>query len=93
MKYPRTTRRYCPNCRSHQTHNVSLYKTGKARAETHSLRRVARKKKGYGSFPKERFHKNAKINKKSMPVLECTECGKKQYAKAYRVKKFELHEV
>jgi ribosomal protein L44E len=54
---------------------------------------VARKKKGYGSFPKERFHKNAKINKKSMPVLECTECGKKQYAKAYRVKKFELHEV
>jgi len=56
-------------------------------------RRVERKKKGYGSFPKEIFHKNAKLNKRTLPVLECGECGKKQYAKSYRVKKFELQEV
>jgi len=54
---------------------------------------VERKKKGYGSFPKEIFHKNAKINKKTTPLLECPECGKKQYAKSYRVKKFELQET
>jgi len=55
-------------------------------------RRVERKKRGYGSFPKEIFHKNAKINKKTTPLLECTECGKKQYGKAYRVKKLEIQE-
>ena len=49
-----------------------------------------RKKEGYGSFPKEIFHKNAKINKRSTPLLECSSCGKKQYARSYRVKKFEL---
>ena len=93
MKYPRTTRRYCPKCRSHQVHNVSLYKKGKDRALAHGKRRLEKRKKGYGSFPKEIFHKNAKINKRSQPILECSECGKKQYAKSYRVKKFELQEV
>jgi large subunit ribosomal protein L44e len=93
VKYPKTTRRYCPSCRQHQIHNVSLYKKGKERALNHGRRRVERKKKGYGSFPKEIFHKNAKINKRATPVLECTECGKKQYAKSYRVKKLELQEV
>ncbi|UCD00891.1 MAG: 50S ribosomal protein L44e [Promethearchaeota archaeon] len=93
MKYPRTTRRYCPNCHSHQVHNVSLYKKGKERMLNHGRRRLERKKSGYGSFPKEIFHKNAKINKKSTPLLECTECGKKQYAKSYRVKRLELQEV
>ena len=52
-----------------------------------------KKKRGYGSFPKEIFHKNAKINKRSTPLLECSECGKKQYAKSYRIKKLELQEV
>ena len=59
----------------------------------HGRRRLERKKAGYGSFPKEIFHKNAKINKKSTPLLECSECGKKQYARSYRVKRFELQEV
>jgi len=56
-------------------------------------RRLERKKVGYGSFPKEIFHKNAKINKRTTPLLECSECGKKQYAKSYRVKRVELQEV
>jgi ribosomal protein L44E len=59
----------------------------------HGRRRVERKKKGYGSFPKEIFKSPAKINKKSLPILECSECKKKFYAKAYRVKKFEIQEV
>ena len=29
MKFPRTINRYCPKCRAHTTHNVSLYKKGK----------------------------------------------------------------
>ena len=93
MKYPKTTRRYCPSCRSHQIHNVSLYKKGKERTLNHGRRRLERKKRGYGSFPKEIFHRNSKINKRSTPVLECTKCNKKQYAKSYRVKRLELQEV
>lgn len=93
LKYPRTINRYCPNCRTHTKHTVSLYKKGKERAMNHGRRRVERKKKGYGSFPKEIFHKNAKINKRSLPMLECSECKKKFYAKSYRVKKFEIQEV
>ncbi|MFX0034436.1 MAG: 50S ribosomal protein L44e [Candidatus Hermodarchaeota archaeon] len=93
MKYPRTIRRYCPYCRAHTIHNVSLYKKGKERALNHGRRRLERHKRGYGSFPKEIFHANAKINKKSTPVLECSECNKKQYAKSYRVKRLEITEV
>ena len=70
-----------------------MYKKGKERMLNQGRRRVERKKRGYGSFPKEIFHKNAKINKKSLPILECTECGNKHYAKSYRVKRFELQEV
>jgi len=72
---------------------VTLYKKGKERAMNHGRRRLERKKRGYGSFPKEIFKKNAKMNKKSQPILECPECGKKHYSKSYRVKKFELQEV
>ena len=93
MKFPKTINRYCPYCRAHTKHSVSLYKKGKERAMNHVRRRLERKKKGYGSFPKEIFHKNAKMNKRSQPILECSECGKKQYSKSYRVKKFELQEV
>jgi len=93
LKFPKTTNKYCPHCKAHKEHSVSLYKKGKERALNHGRRRVERKKKGYGSFPKEIFHKNAKINKKTTPILECSECGKKQYAKSYRVKKIELQEV
>ncbi|MGQ4872520.1 MAG: 50S ribosomal protein L44e [Promethearchaeota archaeon] len=92
LKYPRTLTRYCPSCRHHTTHTVSIYKKGKERKMNHGRRRLERKKKGYGSFPKEIFHKNAKVNKKTLPILQCSECGKKQYAKAYRVKKLELQE-
>ena len=93
MKFPKSVNRYCPKCREHQKHEVSVYKKGKERAMNQGRRRVNRKKQGYGSFPKEIFRKNAKINKKSLPIFECTECGNKHYGKAYRVRKFELQQM
>jgi len=90
MKFPRKVNRYCPYCHKHTTHTVSVYKKGKERMLNEARRRVERKKRGYGSFPKEIFHKNAKINKKTVPVFECEDCGKEHYGKSYRVKKFEL---
>ncbi|MFW9971753.1 MAG: 50S ribosomal protein L44e [Candidatus Odinarchaeota archaeon] len=93
MKYPKTINRYCPNCKVHTKHNVSLYKKGKERMLNHGRRRLERHKRGYGSFPKEIFKKNAKINKKTTPLLECSVCGKTQYSKSYRVKRVEIQEV
>ncbi|MHA1488785.1 MAG: 50S ribosomal protein L44e [Promethearchaeota archaeon] len=93
MKYPKTINRYCPKCRAHTLHNVSIYKKGKDSNMSQGKRRFEKKKTGYGSFPKEIFHKNAKMNKRVTPLLECPECGKKHYSKSYRVKKFELQEV
>lgn len=72
---------------------VSIYKKGKDNTMAAGKRRFEKKKKGYGSFPKEIFHKNAKVNKRTTPMFECPDCGKKQVAKSYRVKKFELQEV
>jgi len=93
MKYPKTIRRYCPSCRVHTEHRVTLYKKGKENTLAQGKRRFEKKKKGYGSFPKQIFHKNAKINKRFTPLLECPKCNKKHYAKSYRVKKFELQET
>ncbi len=93
MKYPRTIKKYCPKCRSHQIHNVALYKKGKERTLNQGRRRLERKKRGYGSFPKPIFHKNAKLNKRITPLLECSVCGKKRYAQSHRTKRIELHEV
>ncbi|MFX0031906.1 MAG: 50S ribosomal protein L44e [Candidatus Hodarchaeota archaeon] len=93
MKYPRSIQRYCKNCRQHTKHSISIYKKGKERMLNQGRRRLERKKRGYGSFPKEIFHKNAKVNKMVTPLLECSVCGKKQYAKSYRVKRLELQEA
>ncbi len=93
MKYPKTQRRYCKHCKKHTEHKVTIYKKGKERKTAEGKRRYERKKKGYGSQPKEVQHNFAKINKKSTPIFQCTECSKKSIGKSYRVKRFELIEV
>lgn len=92
MKYPRQIRRYCPTCRAHTLQKVAVYKKGKDKTVVEGTRRFIKKKRGYGSFPRPIFHANAKINKRTLPVLECADCGKKHYGKSYRVKKFEIQE-
>ncbi|MFO8019128.1 MAG: 50S ribosomal protein L44e [Promethearchaeia archaeon] len=92
MKFPKTVNRYCPNCRKHKKHTVSVYKKRQQNPLSEGNRRFERKKQGYGSFPREIFRKNAKINKKVTPLFECSECGKEHYGKSYRVKRFELQE-
>ena len=90
MKYPKTIKSICPRCKKHQEFKVSIYKKGKERVLSESARRVARKKRGYGSFPKEIFKKNAKVNKKVLPIYKCSVCNFTKHGKAQRIKKFEL---
>nr|MDO8108946.1 50S ribosomal protein L44e [Candidatus Sigynarchaeota archaeon] len=90
MKHPRETSCYCKACGKHTMHAVSIYKKGKERTLAEGRRRYDRKLRGYGSQPKPIFHRNSKVNKRTMPMLTCRECGSKCFAKAQRLKKFEL---
>ena len=91
MKVPKTRNMYCPRCKKHEEFKVAIYKAGKANSElSEGQRRYRRHKRGYGGQPKPVFHKNAKINKKTLPLFTCPKCGLKQYGNALRQKKFEI---
>lgn len=90
MKVPKKTMSLCPRCKKHTEFSISIYKKGKKRTLAEGQRRYERKKRGYGSQPKEVFRKNAKINKKTTPLLTCSVCGLKKYGQPQRIKKFEI---
>lgn len=49
VNVPKEIRTYCPKCKSHQLHAVSLYKAGKRRALAKGERQhELKEKKGYG---------------------------------------------
>ncbi len=93
MRKPKIQKRFCKHCKKHTKHKITLYKKGKERASAEGKRRYERKQKGYGSQSKPIQRNQAKINKKSTPIFQCTECSKKSIGKSYRVKRFELIEV
>lgn len=77
MKFPKETRTYCPNCKSHQTHKTKLASKGRARALAVGNRSHQRKLLGHGG---KRAGKATvkKQGKKQKLVLECSSCKKKQ---------------
>lgn len=93
MKVPKVITTYCPKCKSHTEHSVSLYKGGKRRALAQGERRYARKKKGYGSKRKPEQKRFAKVTKKQALKLTCKRCGYVQHRKGVRAKKLEIVEV
>ena len=63
MNVPKEIKTYCPKCKNHQAHSVSLYKAGKRRALAKGERRHDRAKHGYGGqkYPLQReFAKTTK---------------------------------
>jgi large subunit ribosomal protein L44e len=88
MKTPKETTTYCPKCKTHQSHAVSLYKTGKRRALAKGERRhELREKKGYGGQKFSRQRKFAKTTKKQTLKLKCKICGYTRHKKGMRLKK------
>jgi large subunit ribosomal protein L44e len=53
-------------------------------------RRMDRKKKGYGSFPKAIQKRFAKTTKKSVIKYKCSECDHVFQSKGIRLKKLEI---
>ncbi|RLE95362.1 MAG: 50S ribosomal protein L44e [Thermoprotei archaeon] len=90
MKVPRVIRTYCPRCRKHTEHTVSLYKHGKRRSLAQGERRYAAKKKGYGSKRKPEQKRFAKVTKKQTLKLTCRVCGYTYHKKGIRLKRIEI---
>lgn len=94
MKFPKTIKTYCPNCKKHQLHEVELAKKRQRRTLAQGQRRFLRKMLGYGSFPKENPKGREKPTRKVDLRFKCTVCGKRHMrGKGFRVKKFELMKI
>jgi large subunit ribosomal protein L44e len=75
VNVPKEVTTYCPKCKKHQIHSVSLYKAGKRRALAKGERHHDREKRGYGGqkYPLQREF--AKTTKKQTLKLKCKVCG------------------
>ena len=78
---------YCPKCKKHQVHSVSLYKPGKRRALAKGERQHDRKKIGYGGqkYPIQREF--SKTTKKQTLKLKCKVCGYARHKDGIRLRK------
>lgn len=90
MKMRSTVNRYCPRCKGYREHAVSVYKKGKDRSQAQGARRMARKTRGYGSFPKPIQKRFSKTTKKTVLKFKCKECGHTIQGKGLRLKKVEV---
>ena len=90
MKMASSLNKYCPRCKAHTTHQISIYKKGKDRSMAQGKRRMERKNLGYGSFPKPIQKRFAKTTKKTMLKYKCAECGHTIQGKGMRLKKVDL---
>ncbi|MHA1936041.1 MAG: 50S ribosomal protein L44e [Candidatus Thorarchaeota archaeon] len=90
MQMKSVMNKYCPRCRKHTEHAVSTYKAGKRRSMAQGERRMRRKTRGYGSFPKNIQKRFAKTTKKTSLKYKCSECSHIIQTKGIRLKKLEI---
>ncbi|MEM1982655.1 MAG: 50S ribosomal protein L44e [Sulfolobales archaeon] len=93
MRIPKKLNSYCPRCKTHTEHSVTIYKHGKRRSLAEGERRYARKQEGYGSKRKPEQKRFAKVTKKVVLKLKCSKCGYVSHRRGIRIKKAELVEV
>ncbi len=77
MKLPDVIRTYCPFCKAHNEHEISLMRKGKEKMLSRGRRKYEDKKKGYGSSPRTPKKQVYKIGKRVVTVMKCKKCGKK----------------
>ena len=101
MKLPKITKRYCPYCKKHTEHKVSLTKKKSPRSMTYGskvrakLRGAARGTGNLGRYSKPAISKFKMTGKKSSKKLDlryqCKECKKiSVQKKGFRAKKVEF---
>lgn len=90
MKIPKEITTYCPKCKKHQPHTVTLYKKGRARTDAKGARRYERKQRGYGGQKKPIQRRTAKTTKKQALQLTCKVCGYTIQKVGIRLRKMEI---
>jgi large subunit ribosomal protein L44e len=90
MKVPKTIGTYCPKCKKHAEHSVSLYKAGKQRALSWGGRRMGRRQHGYGGQKYPELKRTAKTTKKMLAKLECKTCGYTVFRYGIRLRKMDI---
>ena len=90
MNVPKEIVTYCPRCKTHKAHSVSLYKEGKRRAQARGERRHERERKGYGGRQARRLRRKAKTTKKQTLKLRCKACGYTRHKEGIRLRKLTI---
>jgi large subunit ribosomal protein L44e len=90
VNVPKDTTTYCPKCKKHQVHAVSLYKAGKRRALAKGERQHAREKRGYGGQKYTLQREFAKTTKKQTLKLKCKVCGYQRHKDGMRLRKLAI---
>ncbi len=90
MKVPKSLNTYCPKCKIHTEHTISLYRKGRDRPLAEGNRRYARKNEGYGGQRDPRQRKMAKTTKKQLLMLKCRTCGHIVERMGIRLRKLEI---
>jgi ribosomal protein L44E len=92
MKFPKTTKRFCPYCKKRTEQKIKLVGTGfkrgtltrgsKTRARLRGLGRGIGNKGKWGSKPAmSKFKRKSKTTKKTNIMYTCQECKKSKYQK------------
>jgi large subunit ribosomal protein L44e len=90
MKVPKETNTYCPKCKKHSPHSISIYKKGKERSLAAGVRRHEREKHGYGGQKWPELKRTAKTTKKQVLRLKCRSCGFEVSRLGIRLRKLEI---
>jgi large subunit ribosomal protein L44e len=90
VNVPKEVKTYCPKCKAHEDHAVTLYKAGKRRALAVGERAHAREKRGYGGQKYALQHEFAKTTKKQTLRLKCKKCGYMRHKDGIRLRKLAL---
>jgi large subunit ribosomal protein L44e len=87
MNVPKEITTYCPRCKTHNSHAVSLYKEGRRRALAQGERHHKRERKGYGGQKYPMLKRKAKTTKKQTLKLRCKQCGYTRHKEGIRLRK------
>ena len=90
MKFPKAITTYCPKCKGHTEHGVSVYKKGKERTLSAGARRHEREKHGYGGQKWPELKRTAKTTKKQVLRLTCRKCNQIVPRLGIRLRKLEV---
>tara|TARA_B100001179_G_scaffold150318_1_gene109247 strand:- start:12746 stop:13027 length:282 start_codon:yes stop_codon:yes gene_type:complete len=91
MKLPKEMKQYCPSCKKHQLHTVSIYKAGKQRRSSLGARRHEEDRKGYGGQKFPELKRTAKTTKKVLLRYKCQDCSKHHMkSRGLRIRKMEI---